>query len=201
MISGWSTNGSGSSDSGQQRPAPIRNRRGGLARQVMAPVTTPAISEPLAQAITRKPGVAAARPPPRRRRRSPPPCRRTAPRAPRRPGRSGTSTAGRQPCPAAAPLARRLHRRLGAALGGEQRATRPDRSTAPAARPERGVDRGGQEGDQHRTDDEDHLVQHGLPGEGGVQQRRAAQPVASTGPGRRRRPRRSPARPRPRRPG
>ena len=67
--------------------------------------------------------------------------------------------------------------RLGAALRGE--GERADQADDPAGGQAQGrVDRGGQEGDQHRTDDEDDLVQHGLEGEGGVQQRGAAQPVA-----------------------
>ena len=48
------TNGSGSSESASST-APIRKRFAGPAFQVMVPVTTPAISEPPAQAITMMP--------------------------------------------------------------------------------------------------------------------------------------------------
>ena len=74
---------------------------------------------------------------------------------------------------------RRSDRRLAAALGSEGNGTNEPDDGADADS-ERRMESRGEEGDQHRTDDEDHFVQHGLKCERGVQQRGTVQPEGPT---------------------
>ena len=111
------------------------------------------------------------RPRPWRTRRRRPPCRRTPCPVRRRRWPRG---AGRAPAdrgdPTALPGAG-VDRRLGAPLCGQGDGARPVRWPRWSRCRAAGMQRGGQEGDQHRTDDEHHLVEHRLERERRVQQR------------------------------
>ena len=74
---------------------------------------------------------------------------------------------------------RQSDRRLAAALRSQGNGTDEPDDGADADL-ERRMESRGEEGDQHRTDDEDHFVQHGLECERGVQQRGTVQPQGPT---------------------
>src|SRR5215218_6113770 len=80
----------------------------------------------------------------------------------------------RQPTRSLMPVRGPSDRRLAAALGGQGYGTNEPDDGANADS-ECGMESRGEEGDQHRTDDEDHFVEHGLECERGMQQRGTVQ--------------------------
>ena len=139
----------------------------GDARQMIAPVTAPANSDPNDHAIRINPAYGStpasfanattltSMPP------------NTMPSAPDAMA-TGTRTRHGNRVDPRCPCRRPPDRRLAAALSSESDGTNEPDDGADADS-ERRMESRGEEGDQHRPDDEDDLVQHGLKRERGVQ--------------------------------